>query len=318
MRLLEVKDLKTSFFTKEGEVEAVRGISFSIDEGEIVGIVGESGSGKSVTAMSLINLIKSPGKIKNGQVIFKGEDILKKTDTQLRDIRGNKISMIFQDPLTSLNPVYTIGEQIADVLIKHMHLNKKDARKKVIELLRSVGIANPEKRINSYPHEFSGGQRQRIMIAMAISCNIDILIADEPTTALDVTIQQEILSLLKGLNKSIIIITHDLGVVSKICSKVIVMYGGFIVEEGSVEEIFYNAKHPYTKGLLRCVTGLEENNRLDPISGEMPSLLNPKNICPFYERCSRRLKVCSKKIPDFKHVSDTQKCMCHLNQKEGI
>lgn len=251
-KLLEVKNLKTSFFTHVGEVKAVNDVSFDVYEGQTVGIVGESGSGKSVTSMSIMRLIVPPGKIVDGQIIFEGKDILKLSEKEMRDIRGNKISMIFQDPMTSLNPVFTIGNQLIEAIKIHNKVSKAQAKKRAVEMLKLVGIPSPERRLSQYPHEFSGGMRQRVMIAMALSCNPKLLIADEPTTALDVTIQAQILDLLKKLQQqlkmSIILITHDLGVVADICQKVIVMYGGIIVEEGTVDDIFYNPKHPYTWG----------------------------------------------------------------------
>lgn len=315
-QLLKIRDLETSFFTKEGEVKAVRKVNFSLNEGEIIGIVGESGSGKSVTSMSIMRLIKEPGKIKSGDIIFKGKNLLEKSNKEIMNIRGNDIAMIFQDPMTSLNPVYTIGEQMIDVLKKHKKLNKKLARKKSIEMLSLVGIPSPEKRIDCYSHEFSGGMRQRAMIAMALSCEPDLLIADEPTTALDVTIQAQILDLMRNLNRktntSIILITHDLGIVAELCSKVIVMYGGMIMEEGSTRDIFYNPKHPYTKSLLKSIPRLEQgkNQKLIPIKGVPFNLLNPHEGCPFSDRCSYSEKICTEKCPSYKNIHEKHKVMC--------
>ena len=290
-KILEVKDLRTSFFTHVGEVKAIRGITFTLDKGEAIGIVGESGSGKSVTSMSIMKLLQYPGKIVGGEVVFKGQDLVNMKDKSMQAIRGNEIAMIFQDPMTSLNPVYTIGNQIMEAITRHQGLNKKEAKKKTIEMLELVGIPSPEKRVKNYPHEFSGGMRQRAMIAMALSCEPSLLIADEPTTALDVTIQAQILELMKDLKDkvktSIILITHDLGVVADVCSRILVMYGGMIMEEGTTEDIFYNPKHPYTMGLLKSVPRLDlgEKQRLIPIAGTPPDLLKPPKGCPFAARC---------------------------------
>lgn len=320
-KLLEVKNLKTSFFTHVGEVKAVNDVSFDVYEGQTVGIVGESGSGKSVTSMSIMRLIAPPGKIVDGQIIFEGKDILKLSEKEMRDIRGNKISMIFQDPMTSLNPVFTIGNQLIEAIKIHNKVSKAQAKKRSIEMLKLVGIPTPERRLSQYPHEFSGGMRQRVMIAMALSCNPKLLIADEPTTALDVTIQAQILDLLKKLQQqlkmSIILITHDLGVVADICQKVIVMYGGIIVEEGTVDDIFYNPKHPYTWGLLRSVPkmhlGLKK--RLVPIEGQPPDLLKPPKGCPFAPRCEYAMRVCLQVRPPLFEVGDGHRSRCWLNHQ---
>lgn len=315
-KLLKVKNLETSFFTKKGEIKAVRNISFSIDTGTIVGIVGESGSGKSVTSTSIMGLIKSPGRIKNGEIVFKNEDLLKKNNKEMNKIRGNDISMIFQDPMTSLNPVFTIGTQLIDVLMIHKGLNKSDAKARAIELLSLVSIPSPEKRIDSYAHEFSGGMRQRVMIAMALCCEPNLLIADEPTTALDVTIQAQILDLMKDLNKkthtSIMLITHDLGVVAETCSKVIVMYGGMIMEEAPVSDIFHNPKHPYTMGLLNSIPKSNSNKkeRLIPIDGTPVNLLNIGFGCPFYDRCFKKSDICKEKCPSYTNINDNHRVMC--------
>lgn len=318
-KLLEVKQLKTSFFTHVGEVKAIRGIDFHLDKGEAIGIVGESGSGKSVTSLSVMRLLLNPGRIIGGNVLFNGEDLAKKSDKEMQNIRGNEISMIFQDPMTSLNPVYTIGNQIVEAIMKHQNISKNDANKKAVDMLRLVGIPSPEKRINQYPHEFSGGMRQRAMIAMALSCEPQLLIADEPTTALDVTIQAQILELMKDLkdrlNTSIILITHDLGVVVDVCSRIIVMYGGLIMEEGTSEEIFYDPKHPYTLGLLKSIpkiTEKAEKQRLIPIDGTPPDLLKPPQGCPFAPRCDYAMKICVEQSPPYTMTSPTHRSMCHL------
>ena len=259
--LLEIDNLKVSFFTPAGEVKAVNGVSYQLAQGEVIGIVGESGSGKSVSSYAIMRLIDEPGKVIGGSIKFDGKNILELDEKEMQSIRGNEISMIFQDPMTSLNPVFKVGNQLIEAIVKHQKVSKKEARKRAIEMLSLVGIPSPEKRLEQYPHEFSGGMRQRAMIAMALSCNPKLLIADEPTTALDVTIQAQILELIKELKKkinmSVILITHDLGIISDICDKVIVMYAGKIVEEGTIDDIFYNPKHPYTWGLLRSVPKLK-------------------------------------------------------------
>lgn len=317
-KILELKDVKTSFFTHLGEVQAVRGVSFDVTKGETVGVVGESGSGKSVTAKSIMRLIDYPGKVKEGEILFKGEDILKKSKRELTTIRGNEIAMIFQDPMTSLNPVYKIGDQIMEVIIKHRKLSKKEAEKEAIEMLRLVGIPSPEDRINNYPHEFSGGMRQRAMIAIALSCQPDLLIADEPTTALDVTIQAQILDLMNNLRSklgtSIILITHDLGVVAETCSKVVVMYGGLVMEEGSAKQIFKNPSNPYTMGLMKSIPKITkgEKERLIPIEGTPPDLLKPPTGCPFCERCSHAMNICLEEKPPYFQVEEGHRSMCWL------
>lgn len=314
-KILEVKNLKTSFFTQEGEVEAVRDVSFDISKGEIVGIVGESGSGKSITSKSIMRIIEKPGKIKDGEIFFEETDLLKISAKDMRKIRGNKISMIFQDSMTALNPLITVGNQIQEIIIRHQGLDKKEARKKSIEILSRVGIPSPEDRVNRYPHEFSGGMRQRVCIAMAISSNPKLLIADEPTTALDVTIQAQILKLLKDLNKdresSIMLITHDLGVVYNACDKVIVMYGGRIMEIGTVNEIFENPKHPYTIGLLKSIPrGVNtKKERLTSIEGTPPNLLKPPKGCPFYDRCNEKMEMCIER-PETKLINENHKVDC--------
>lgn len=272
-KLLEVKDLVVSFFTYAGEVKAVRGISYTVRKGEVMGIVGESGSGKSVSSFGLLGMIPEPGKVLGGEILFDGQNVIGMSERELLKIRGKDISMIFQDPMTSLNPVFTVGDQIDEVLRKHTNLSKEERRNRIIELFSLVGINQPEKRISQFPYEFSGGMRQRVMIAMALSCNPKLLIADEPTTALDVTIQAQILELMKELKQkidmSIVFITHDLGVVSDICDHICVMYAGVIIEKGTSDQIFYNPKHPYTWGLLASVpkVNADEHERLIPIEG---------------------------------------------------
>ncbi len=320
-KLLDIKGLKTSFFTHLGEVQAVRGIDYYLDKGEALGIVGESGSGKSVSSMSIMGLLQHPGKVKEGEITFKGEKLLEKTNKEMMNVRGNEIAMIFQDPMTSLNPVYTIGNQIIEVIREHQKVDKKEARKRAIEMLRLVGIPAPEKRIDNYPHEFSGGMRQRAMIAIALACKPDLLIADEPTTALDVTIQAQILKLMKELkdkvNTSIILITHDLGVVADVCSRVVVMYGGLIMEEGKVEDIFYDPKHPYTVGLLKSVPNLEVKERLVPIDGTPPDLLHPPKGCPFAARCEHAMNICLEEQPKYYSAKKGHRAMCWLMDEEA-
>lgn len=320
-KLLELKNVKTSFYTHLGEVQAVRGVSYHLERGEALGIVGESGSGKSVTSMSVMGLLQYPGKVKEGEIFFKGEDLLKKNSKEMMNIRGNEIAMIFQDPMTSLNPVYTIGAQIMEAIRIHQKVSKNEARKKAIEMLTLVGIPSPDTRIDNYPHEFSGGMRQRAMIAIALSCKPDLLIADEPTTALDVTIQAQILKLMKDLkekiNTSIILITHDLGVVADVCSRVIVMYGGLIMEEGTTEEIFYRPKHPYTMGLLKSIPKLVGEERLVPIDGTPPDLLKPPSGCPFATRCDYAMNICLKEKPDYYSASPNHRAMCWLLDKNA-
>lgn len=317
-KILEVKDLKTSFYTHVGEVQAVRGVSYTVHKGEAIGIVGESGSGKSVTSMSVMRLLQYPGTIKEGDISFKGESIVNKSAKEMMAIRGNEMAMIFQDPMTSLNPVYTIGDQIMEAIIRHQSVSKAEAREKAIEMLRLVGIPSPESRVDNYPHEFSGGMRQRAMIAIALSCQPDLLIADEPTTALDVTIQAQILELMKELkekiNTSIILITHDLGVVADVCSRIIVMYGGLIMEEGTAEEIFYNPKHPYTMGLLKSIPRMDlgQKKRLVPIAGTPPDLLKPPKGCPFAARCPYAMKVCVEERPPYFYAGEGHRSMCWL------
>ena len=318
-KLLEVKDLRTSFFTHLGEVKAIRGISFDVERGESIGIVGESGSGKSVTSLSIMRLLLYPGKIVGGDILFNGENLADKTNKEMMGIRGNEIAMIFQDPMTSLNPVFTIGDQIAEAIIKHQKLTRKEAHEKALEMLRLVNIPDPEKRIHNYPHEFSGGMRQRAMIAIALSCEPELLIADEPTTALDVTIQAQILELMKSLNSklntSTMLITHDLGVVADVCSRVVVMYGGLIMEKGSIRDIYYEPRHPYTMGLLKSIpkVSVDEKQKLIPIPGTPPDLLNPPTGCPFYARCEYAMRICNQEQPPyFKSEDGKHESMCWL------
>ena len=322
-KLIEIKDLKVSFFTPAGEVKAVDGISYELGYNEVMGVVGESGSGKSVEAYSIIGLLQNPGKVTGGSITFEGEDLLAYTPEQMRQFRGNKVSMIFQNPMTCLNPVYTIGNQLMEALTVHDDkITKEEARARAIEMLEKVGINNAEKRINQYPHEFSGGMRQRALIAMALICRPKLLIADEPTTALDVTIQAQILELMKELQKkentSIIFITHNLGVVAEICDKVSVMYAGRIVEQAGVEELFYNPQHPYTKGLLASQPRLdeEEPERLIPIEGTPIDLLNPPTGCNFGPRCKDCMKICLTKKPPYADLGDGHISACWLHFKD--
>ncbi len=297
--MLEINDLRTYFYTLEGIVPAVDGVSFNIEKGETLCVVGESGCGKSVTAMSILKLIPTPpGKYVSGEILFNEEDLLEKSESEMRKIRGNDIAMIFQEPMTSLNPVYTVGNQIAESIILHQGLNKNEAKKKAVEMLRKVGIPLPEKRVREYPHQLSGGMRQRVMIAMALSCNPTLLIADEPTTALDVTIQAQILHLMRNLkkeyNSSILFITHDLGVVAEMADKVIVMYAGKIVEQGKVEDIFNNPQHPYTIGLLNSIPKLtgKRKEQLHVIKGNVPTFYNLPEGCRFSSRCEYVKEKC--------------------------
>jgi len=314
--LLKVKDLKTTFYTKNNKIEAVRGVNIEIKSGEILGVVGESGSGKSVLMKSVIGILPENAKIDSGEVYFEEKNILNLSSREMRKIKGKEIAMIFQDPMTALNPLKKIGDHIIEVLVRHKGVNKRIARKMAIEVLKDVGIPIPEKRIDQYPHEFSGGMRQRVLIAMALACDPKLLIADEPTTALDVTIQAQILELLKSLkdknNMSIILITHDLGVVASLCNRIAVMYGGLIMEEGTTDEIFYSSKHPYTKALLNSIPKVQgdEKVRLEPIKGSAPSLLNPPKGCPFAERCAFAKPECVDKKPEYKSFSETHKSMC--------
>ena len=319
--LLSVVDLNTSFKTERGEVMAVNGVSFNLDEGKILGIVGESGSGKSVTAYSIMQILEKNGSIRKGQVLYKGQDITKFSEKQMRDFRGKCCSIIFQDPMTSLNPVFTVGNQLKEAIELHTERKGKEAMARAIEMLTLVGVNEPEKRVKQYPYELSGGMRQRVMIAMALACEPDILIADEPTTALDVTIQAQILELMQSLQKklgmAIIMVTHDLGVIASMCDEIMVMYGGRVCERGTAEDIFYSPAHEYTKGLLRSIPKADNmNDKLVPIGGTPINLLNMPKGCAFCPRCDAAMKICLSKKPEELHVSDTHMASCWMNVKE--
>ncbi len=322
--LVEIKNEKLSFFTPAGEVKALNDVSFHLKEGEVLGIVGESGSGKSVTAYSLMGLTAHPGKLIGGTIDFNGHRVDKMKEKQISKIRGNEVSIIFQDPMTSLNPVFTIGNQIMEVILLHKKVDKKRARERAIELLTLVGINEPQKRLKQYPHELSGGMRQRVMIAIALACEPKLLIADEPTTALDVTIQAQIIELMQELKDklgmAIIMITHDLGIVASMCEKIAVMYAGKIVEYGTTDEIFYNPKHEYTKGLLLSIPRLDatHHERLVPIEGTPIDMLNPPKGCPFAPRCSNAMKICLREMPPVTHISETHYTQCFMNQKKEL
>ncbi|MCO5222563.1 MAG: ABC transporter ATP-binding protein [Thermomicrobiales bacterium] len=326
--LLEVKNLRTQFFTQDGVVKAVEDVSFYVMPGETLGVVGESGSGKSITGLSIMRLIPNPpGKIVNGEVVFEGQDLLKLNDDQIRRIRGNQIAMIFQDPMTSLNPVLTINRQISEALQLHMGMSKDQAKARAIELLRMVGIPNAEERVDQYPHQFSGGMRQRVMIAMALSCNPKLIIADEPTTALDVTIQAQILDLMRSLQSErdtgVIMITHSMGVVAGMADRVQVMYAGSIVETASTEEIFANPRHPYTVGLMKSIPRLDarEREKLEPIRGLPPDLIDLPDICPFVPRCDYAREKCEQKRPPLLDVGPGHKSACWFWEevtKDGV
>ncbi|HWS29660.1 MAG TPA: ABC transporter ATP-binding protein [Clostridia bacterium] len=318
--LLQVKNLQTEFDTDAGVVKAVNGISFNLEKGKVLGIVGESGSGKSVTAYSILRILVDPGKVAGGEVLFDGEDVLKYSKRQMRSFRGEKISIIFQDPMTSLNPVYTIGNQLMEAILLHTDRNREQARERAVEMLKLVGVNDPEKRIKQYPYELSGGMRQRVMIAMALACEPDILIADEPTTALDVTIQAQILELMQDLQKklgmAIIIITHDLGVIADMCDEIIVMYAGRVCERGTADEIFYNPKHEYTKGLMRSIPKLGMGHiRLKPIGGTPVDLLNLPSGCAFASRCDCAMKICLHEQPEEIFVAKDHLAACWMNVK---
>lgn len=320
--ILEIKDLRTSFFTKEMEVKAVDGVSFAIPKGKILGVVGESGSGKSITSLSILRLIDEPGKIVGGEILFKGENLLDKTEAEMRKIRGKEISMIFQEPMTSLNPTFTIGQQIGEAYKIHEGLNKKEAKERSIEMLRLVGIPSPEKRVNQYPHELSGGMRQRVMIAMALACNPELLIADEPTTALDVTIQAQILDLMKGLQNKfgmgVMLITHDLGVVAETCDYVAVMYCGKVVEYADVKTLFTNPKHPYTVGLMKSIPKFDEDieGDLPVIKGNVPSPAEMPTGCRFSPRCPFATDLCRNKLPELETDDHGNQIRCWIYTDE--
>lgn len=321
--ILEVKDLQTSFFTDKFEVKAVDGVNFAVPKGKTLGIVGESGSGKSITSLSILRLIQNPGKIIGGEILFKGENILKKTEAEMRKIRGNEISMIFQEPMTSLNPVYTVGQQISESFMIHQNMSKKEAMKRSAEMLELVGIPSPKQRVKQYPHELSGGMRQRVMIAIALACDPELLIADEPTTALDVTIQAQILELMKDLQDrlgmSIIMITHDLGVVAETCDYVAVMYMGKVVEYAKVRDVFKNPKHPYTVGLLNSLPRHDidlGDVELQVIEGSVPSPDNLPKGCRFAPRCPFATDLCHEKLPDLEQSENGNQIRCWIYTDE--
>ena len=319
--LLEVKNLKVSFHTYAGEVQAVRGVDFTLEAGKTMAIVGESGSGKTVTSKAVMGLIASPpGEVKKeSSILFEGTDILKYTEKQWQDYRGKDAAMIFQDPMTSLDPTMKIGRQIMESIVEHQKVGKREAMQRAVELLKKVDIPNPDERVHQYPYEFSGGMRQRVVIAIALACNPKLMIADEPTTALDVTIQAQIIGLLKEIQKanntSVIMITHDLGVVASLCNRIAIMYGGKIVEIGTDKEIFYEPKHPYTQGLLNCINNPEDDDKdLQPIPGSPPDLLNPPKGCPFVDRCEKAMRICKEQMPSATAFSKTHECACWLNE----
>ncbi|MDO4438134.1 MAG: ABC transporter ATP-binding protein [Eubacteriales bacterium] len=320
--LVDIKNERLSFFTPAGEVKALNDVSIRMHEGEVLGIVGESGSGKSVTAYSIMGLTAYPGKLIGGTIEFNGHRIDQMSEKELRKIRGKEVSIIFQDPMTSLNPVWTIGNQIEEVILLHTNRNKQEAHERAKELLTLVGINEPEKRLKQYPHELSGGMRQRVMIAIALACEPKLLIADEPTTALDVTIQAQILELMMKLKEKlgmgILMITHDLGVVASMCDHIAVMYAGKVVEYGTTDDIFYNPKHEYTRGLLKSIPNLHEQTyqRLVPIEGQPVDMLNPPKGCPFANRCSSCMKICLESMPPYTYLSDKHYSACYLIQKE--
>ncbi len=313
--LLDIRDLKTSFFTEKGLIKAVDGISFSLHKGQTLALVGESGCGKSVTALSILRLVPEPGQITGGQILFSGEDILKLPENEMRRIRGHHAAMIFQEPMTALNPVLKIGEQITEVLQLHKGLSRAEATDQAIELLEKVGIPEPQQRLRNYPHQLSGGLRQRVVIAMALACNPQLLIADEPTTALDVTIQAQIMELLRQLQSehemATLLITHDLGIVAESADLVAIMYAGLIVEYASVEDLFKQTSHPYTIGLLASVPRLgESNERLTPIKGQVPSALDRPSGCPFRSRCPEAVEQCARSCPELKEISSGHRVRC--------
>lgn len=321
--LLSVKDLHTSFTTDHGEVQAVNGVSFNLDAGKVLGIVGESGSGKSVTAYSIMQILADNGRITSGEILYKGEDISRWGESRMQDFRGKCCSIIFQDPMTSLNPVFTIGSQIAEAVLLHTKSSKHEAMEKALEMLKLVGINEPEKRLKQYPYELSGGMRQRAMIAMALACEPDILIADEPTTALDVTIQAQILELMQSLQKklgmAIIMVTHDLGVIAEMCDEIVVMYGGRFCERGTADEIFYNPRHEYTRGLLRSIPNITNmKERLVPISGTPINMLNMPKGCAFCARCDKAMKICLEQVPEERIINESHRASCWINTRDNI
>ena len=321
--LLSVKDLHTSFTTDHGEVQAVNGVSFNLDAGKVLGIVGESGSGKSVTAYSIMQILADNGRITSGEILYKGEDISRWGESKMQDFRGKCCSIIFQDPMTSLNPVFPIGSQIAEAVLLHTKSSKHEAMEKALEMLKLVGINEPEKRLKQYPYELSGGMRQRVMIAMALACEPDILIADEPTTALDVTIQAQILELMQSLQKklgmAIIMVTHDLGVIAEMCDEIVVMYGGRFCERGTADEIFYNPRHEYTRGLLRSIPNITNmKERLVPISGTPINMLNMPKGCAFCARCDKAMKICLEQVPEERIINESHRASCWINTRDNI
>ena len=321
--LLSVKDLHTSFTTDHGEVQAVNGVSFNLDAGKVLGIVGESGSGKSVTAYSIMQILADNGRITSGEILYKGEDISRWGESKMQDFRGKCCSIIFQDPMTSLNPVFTIGSQIAEAVLLHTKSSKHEAMEKALEMLKLVGINEPEKRLKQYPYELSGGMRQRVMIAMALACEPDILIADEPTTALDVTIQAQILELMQSLQKklgmAIIMVTHDLGVIAEMCDEIVVTYGGRFCERGNADEIFYNPRHEYTRGLLRSIPNITNmKERLVPISGTPINMLNMPKGCAFCARCDKAMKICLEQVPEERIINESHRASCWINTRDNI
>lgn len=321
--LLSVKDLHTSFTTDHGDVQAVNGVSFNLDAGKVLGIVGESGSGKSVTAYSIMQILADNGRIASGEILYKGEDISRWGESKMQDFRGKCCSIIFQDPMTSLNPVFTIGSQIAEAVLLHTKSSKHEAMEKALEMLKLVGINEPEKRLKQYPYELSGGMRQRVMIAMALACEPDILIADEPTTALDVTIQAQILELMQSLQKklgmAIIMVTHDLGVIAEMCDEIVVMYGGRFCERGTADEIFYNPRHEYTRGLLRSIPNITNmKERLVPISGTPINMLNMPKGCAFCARCDKAMKICLEQVPEERIINEYHRASCWINTRDNI
>ena len=322
--VLEVRDLCVEFNTAEGKVQAVSGLDYALHAGEKLGIVGESGSGKSVSSLAVMGLIPNPpGKVTQGEILYRGQDILKKSQRELEKLRGNEISMIFQEPMTSLNPIHRCGSQIAESLRLHRGMNKKQAMEEAVKLMKAVGIANPEARALEYPHQMSGGMRQRVMIAMALACRPNILIADEPTTALDVTIQAQILELMQDLQKklgmAVILVTHDLGVIADMCDNIVVMYGGRICERGTAHEIFYNPKHEYTRGLLRSIPNVNNmKKKLIPISGTPINMLNMPKGCAFCARCDNAMKVCLTEIPQELWINENHKAACWLNVRDAF
>ena len=320
--ILEINNLKTVFKSRGQEVQAVRGVSFSVGESEIVGLVGESGSGKSVTMKAVLGILPENAEISSDSMKLNGTELSGLSEEEYRKLRGKDMTMIFQDPMTALNPLLKVGKQLEEVILRHSKCSEEEAKKKAVEMLGKVGIPTPEQRVKQYPHEFSGGMRQRVLIAMALACEPKLLIADEPTTALDVTIQAQILDLLKELKEeyqtSIVLITHDMGVVATVCSKIAIMYGGLIMETGTADEIFYNPKHPYTKALLRAIPSLDlkEGERLQSIEGLPPSLIDPPKGCPFAERCEYANEKCKNEMPKYHQFSETHRSMCFLNAQE--